>query len=42
LALTLPNVSQLSNGLLADGYGAAVVTLSFLFSKNRARDAFRA
>jgi len=27
LALTLPNVSQLSNGLLADGYGAAVVTL---------------
>jgi hypothetical protein len=72
LPLVLPNVSLLSSGLLADEYGAAVVTLqekharmrttsllrnrltaiyfilghefylSFLFSKNRARDAFLA
>lgn len=42
LSLALPTVSLLSIGLLADGYGAVVVTLSFLFSKNRARDAFRA
>jgi hypothetical protein len=42
LSMALPTVSLLSIGLLADGYGAVVATLSFLFSKNRARDAFRA
>jgi hypothetical protein len=42
LSMALPTVSLLSIGLLADAYGAVVVTLSFLFSKNRASDAFRA
>ena len=40
--LALPKVSLLSNGLFDDGYGTALDTLSFRFSKNRARDAFRA
>jgi len=41
-SMELPTVSLLSIGLLPDEYGATVVTLSFRFSKNRARDAFRA
>jgi hypothetical protein len=41
-SMELPTVSLLSIGLLADEYGETVVTLSFRFSKNRARDAFRA
>lgn len=35
-------LSLLSNGLLDDGYGTTVETLSFRFSKNRASDALRA
>lgn len=35
LALPLPNVSLLSNGLLADGYGAAVVTLQGKYAQMR-------
>jgi len=41
-SMPLPFVSLLSIGLLPDEYGATVVTLSLRFSKNRARDAFRA
>jgi len=41
-ALGLPLVSLLCSGLFDVGYGSTLVTLSFRFSKNRARDAFRA